>query len=406
MRDVIRPPPASNRGRPQTDRKSAVQQWRGVDMVRSHSFLQPIEQICKWAVQIDVTRVGIVGDMGSGKSTLAEAVGHAIHTRMAKEPWKLPFAMRICYKEHLKDFDTFMRNLEPQNYVLVFDDVSFLEADTSRADMGKLKQAVTTIRHMHGRDVKIVVIYNYHYSLGLDKFLRQVEFQFWTSAGQSEGSNMERMFGSRKAMKIVNAFRKQRATAIDTGHWYGMYGKDGRLEYKWRNPWIPVLFWEPNMRRLRQIVTPTRQWMQPACPTCAVADMRKHGPDGGDVKPADFVARARKAFGSKHFDTALKLIALENGMGTYSRGTMSAKRSLDAALHAKAVSLESLLVECGMTINKARVKPALSEFLKSIGVKQDLPPGSKAAAAGDGAEPAAPPKPRADHKTRAPPRIV
>ena len=409
MRDVARPPPsASGRG---TDKKKVVQTWKGHKMLRAHSFLSTIESICRWSKQIDVARVGIIGDMGSGKTTMATAIAHAFHERM-KVLYDIPFAVRLFEKKHLLKFRETLDGLAPANYVLIFDDVSFLESDASKHDLASIKQAVTTIRHFADRSTKMLLIYNYHYSLGLDKFLRQVDFQYWTSAGASEGSNMERIFHNPKAMRLVATFRRQRAAAIDLGQWTARYGRDGSLTYRWRDPWIPALYFDPQ-HRLRPIISPSRKWLAPHCPTCAAS---KPDAEPDDITPAEFVAKAQKSFGP-YFLTALKLVALENGLPVYSRGALAAKKALEAALRAKAVSLEGLLVECNLSLNKSRVRAGFSKFLDSIDVAQagaQAPAADGAAAtgaaAGSSSAPALPPdqarKPASAGKTRPPPRIL
>ena len=49
-----------------------------------------------------------------------------------------------------------------------------------------VKSAVTTIRHLDGgRDVKVIVMMNYHYSMGLDKYLRSADFKYITTVDSS-----------------------------------------------------------------------------------------------------------------------------------------------------------------------------------------------------------------------------
>ncbi len=344
-----------------TSKKSVMQVWRGERMVRVHSFLASVEQIVRRSYTLDVVKVNIIGDMHAGKTTLAEAIAHAYHTRM-KSLYGIPFAVRLLTAKHLAEFEETLKSLAPANYVLIFDDVSFMDAKHSRKQIGAIKNAVTTIRHMGAKDTKITMIYNFHYNLALDKFLRQADFRYWVTVGESEYENMERQLRKPAAMRLVQNFQRWRNSAVNTGTWKTPAGKDGHHVYKYRNPWIPCLFWDG--MRLRHVVTPTREWLAPKCPTCHEA----RGTATSEISPAVFVAEGRKAFGAQTFDAAAKLTLLENGLGTYSRAILAAKRAIDSALHVHAVSLEDIQIECGLTVNKARLRGGYSKFLDGIGI--------------------------------------
>ena len=160
--------------------------WKGVQMIRHQSFIASVKEIIEFSNEIDVVKVGIIGDMHSGKSTMASAIGHTIHKYS-----QTPFAVRIFHEHDLLNFEATLQQLEPANYILVFDDVSFLESVASKKQISLVKKAVTTIRHMEGgEDKKIILIYNYHYLLGLDKYLRQADFRYLTTVGSSELDNI------------------------------------------------------------------------------------------------------------------------------------------------------------------------------------------------------------------------
>ena len=184
--------------------------WKGVNMIRQESFLASIKEIVKWAEEIDVTRVGIVGDMHSGKTTMAESIAHSIH----KES-KLSWSIKVLYEKDLMDFENTLKTLTTDtNWILRFDDVSFLDAKHNKKAISQVKEAVTKIRHLDGgKDVKIILIYNYHYSKGLDKYLRMADFRFFTTVGSEEEDNFEGMMGSRM-MSLVKFFAQNRQRAI------------------------------------------------------------------------------------------------------------------------------------------------------------------------------------------------
>ena len=419
---IPRPAGAGSR----TDRKATMQTWRGAKMVRIHSFLAAIEQIVVRSYKLDVVKINIIGDMGAGKTTLAKAIAHAYHARM-KQKYKIPFQIKVLTAKHLGDFKETVKGLVPANYVLIFDDVSFMEGDMSRSQLAKVKNAVTTIRHMGPKDTKICLIYNFHYNLALDKFLRQADYRFWITVGESEYENMERLLRQPKAMGLVSSFIKWRNSAVDFGKWTVPAGKDGKHTYNYRDPWIPALFWDGSL--LRHIITPERKWMQKHCSICqagadaaaeAAAAAGKEGQEGGAIAPnmdaaaaaRKFVDEGRKSLGKMNFDTAIKIVLMEHGLGTYSKGVLAAKRALDGALQVKAIELDAVRAACGFTVSREQVRGGYSKFLDAIGVvskakqmeryKDDNDDSAAAAAAKKGGGRAKPKK----TATPAPPPIV
>ena len=68
--------------------------WKGIPMVRNHSFLATIREIINFSAEIDVCRIGLIGSMHSGKSTLSQSIAHAIHKHA-----DLQYKIKILYKE-------------------------------------------------------------------------------------------------------------------------------------------------------------------------------------------------------------------------------------------------------------------------------------------------------------------
>ena len=344
--------------RQRTDRKRAVQEWKGERMVRRHSFLACVQQIAGRAHTLDVVKIGIVGSMGTGKSTLAQAVAHAIHVEM-KAKYGAPFAVRTLGKDDLLKLDSTLRALPTANYILIFDDVSFLSEAYGAKSMAKIKNTLTTIRHREGRDVKFVIIYNYHYGRGMDKFLRQTDFKFFTTIGDEEDSYMSEAFGAGgRTEPTVREFRARVGSAQSRGTWQARVGKDSVHVYKYRDPWIPVLF--ADGQRLRHAIGPTRQWLAPRCPTCSMSEQTS------EIDPATFMEHAKQTLGAGNVRQALKLIALENGVSAWPRGVTSAKQAIEAAMGRKQVSLERLLIHCGIEPTRRHRRASHDQFVSCI----------------------------------------
>ena len=339
-------------GKPKTDKfLPTVIKWKGVNMIRQHSFNAAIDEIVNWCEEIDVTKVGIVGDMHSGKSTMAESIAHSIHKKS-----KVEWAVRKLFEKDLMNFENTLKSLNPANYILIFDDVSFLDAKHNKKAIGAVKEAITKIRHLDGgRDVKIVLIYNYHYTMGLDKYIRQADFRFFTTVGSSERENMESIVGAKK-MKTVDIFAKMRKQGV-TKKFFGMKLSNKKMfSYKWRDPFIPVLFY--NNDSLRLIISPTRQWLDPICTICSAADGIE-----SQVNVEQFIAESEKKFSPQTFKTVVKQFLKEQGINTYGTTIVQARRYLDRALERKQFNLEDLAVAYDLNPTKTRLRKKLDGVL-------------------------------------------
>ncbi len=322
-------------------------------MIRHQSFIATVKEIIEFSAEIDVVKVGIIGDMHSGKSTEAAAIAHVIHKYA-----KVEFAVRIFHEHDLLNFEETLKNLEPANYVLIFDDVSFLEATANKKQISLVKKAVTTIRHMEGgQDAKIIIIYNYHYLLGLDKYLRQADFKYLTTVGSSELDNVEKMVGG-KRMRIVEDFIKRRRGAIVHKNWTHGVGPKESLKYGWRNPWIPVLFW--NNDSLREIISPTRQWIDPICSICSSADVNQES----EISLEQFKQETEKKFSLSNFKMVVKQKLKEQGIAnTFSPTYIQAQRYLNRALEKKIINLEQLAIAYDLKPTNTKMRKKLDGVL-------------------------------------------
>lgn len=335
-----------------TDRlKPVVIEWKGVQMIRGHSFLATVQEVVDFNAEIDVCRIGIIGDMHSGKSTLAEAIAHGIHKKA-----KIPYAIRFFDKLDLMNFRETIGSLKPANYVLIFDDVSFLGADANKKTIEMVKQAVTQIRHMEGgSDVKIVTIQNYHYTLGLDKYLREADFRYFTTVGSSEAENMEKILGH-QYNKLVKQFKMLRHQGVTTKVFSPRVSAKEYLPYKYRNPFIPVLFF--NEQKPRLIVTPTRFFMDPICSICSSGKGQ-----ASQISLKQFIAETNSKFQERTFKFVVKQALKEQGLATYSKEYTRARRYLDKALETKVISLQELATHYEFEVTKTRLDKKLDGVL-------------------------------------------
>lgn len=342
--------------------RPTIIEWNKVKLIRKHALGAAVQEILQ-AVAVedsqDVININLIGDPSSGKTTLAKCLGHMIHKRS-----KIPFSVRLFTREDLLNFEDTLASLSPANYVLIFDDLSFLGADASSKQIELVKKAVTEIRHLPGgKDVKIVIIKNFHYTLGLPKYLRQNDFSFFTTVGSSEESNMEDIVGA-KYMNKVRHFQKMknRIKIAPEGHKifaFRLLKDKPRFTYVYRNPFIPVLYF--NGDSLRLVVAPTRQWLDPICPICDEYTSEKKFESEIDV--SKLVDESGESFRENEFKTAILLKLKENGINGFRPRIVQACRYLDKILEMKRISLEDLATHYGLTATKTKMRKKLPKII-------------------------------------------
>ncbi|MDC8437974.1 MAG: hypothetical protein LV468_03110, partial [Candidatus Nitrosotenuis sp.] len=114
-------------GRKETDQlRPIVITWKTAKMIRVHSIRASVREIVNVANSLDLVKVGIIGNQSTGKTATAKTIAHLIHKMST-----IPFTVRVFEKDDLLNFEETLKHLTPANYVLVFDDVSFLGAGAS-----------------------------------------------------------------------------------------------------------------------------------------------------------------------------------------------------------------------------------------------------------------------------------
>lgn len=338
---------------PPERQRPKVIKWKGVDMVRNHSFLAAVQEIIDFSTELDLVRVGIIGDPHSGKSTMLEAMAHIIHTRA-----KLPYAVRIFKKENLMKFDETINSLHPANYVLGFDDTSFLEATASKKQIDIVKQSISTIRHLPGgEDKKIILIMNYHSVKALSPYLRQADFRLFTTVGSdTERDNMVSIMGA-KTYKPIDTFQKMRRQGVVKKYFTLRIGPKEAFAYKFRNPFIPVLFW--NNSSLRLIVSPTRQWLEPICTVCATAK----GTEEDAISVDKFFDEAEQKFQKKRFLSAVRLVLLGNGINVFDTTIQQGIKYINRAMMKKTISIDDMAKRYKLEVKQSRLRKKLDGVL-------------------------------------------
>ena len=236
--------------------------WKNENIVRNHTMMPVIDKILRMVSALDVIKIGLVGEPASGKGTLAETMCHLIHTR-AKEQGGLTWIPKRWGADEFMDIDNILKDLPTANYIMHFEDLSFLD---DKKKLNTVKRAITKIRHLSEGDVRIILLYDYHYSLALDKYLRQSNIRIFLSMGSSERENLINLLGKKK-MRRIDQFAKIWTSETSDGKAVFQLGHSGTFTYKYKNPFVVSLVWDGG--GVRWMVFPRRQWIQEHCSICS-----------------------------------------------------------------------------------------------------------------------------------------
>lgn len=355
------------------DTRPTIIQWKDQRIIRNHSMIECVKEIIYATESQDVVNVNLIGDPHTGKTTIADTLGHLVHKIS-----KIPFSVRTFQKKDLLNIEETLKGLSPANYVLKWDDVSFLSANASRQQVEKVKQASTEIRHLEGgKDVKIINVKNFHYTLGLDKYLRQNDFTFFFSVGSSEDDNMEKIVGNR-FMPLVRSFKIMRtrikiAPEAEKKFSYRLLPNEPPFTYRYRKPFIPLLFW--NNDSLRTIVAPTREWLDPVCSICTEYGNTEKFTSQVDI--AKFIEEGNKAYTESVFKKAVVLKLYTMGINVTNKNVVSASKFLDKCLATKNISLEEIATYYKFKPNKTKMRKDVDAILERAAKVETLPEQSK-----------------------------
>ena len=333
--------------------------WQNSRMVRSHSIKAAVSEILSLSQTLDVIKINIVGNPSTGKSTLAKVIAHLLHHQA-----KIPFALKILTRKDLIDFSQTLSKLDStMNWILVFDDISFLKSELSVHQINKLEKEFTEIRHLPGgKDVKIISIFNFHYTMAVSKYLRQSDFHFYTSVGSSDIDNLLKVVGKRHTRSIHNFIKIFHEAYSPKKQFTFQLGYKGKMfTYPHRKPFAPVYFFNGYSSRI--CVFPTRHWIAPHCLACSTGEgsnkMNEIDLNDLDVK--------LKKFGIGTIRQALRIKCLQNGIYAYPKRAKQALTFIDKWSSKNNCDLEVLL-------NFYNLKDEPTKLKLPKGFLDDLPP--------------------------------
>ena len=336
--------------------------WQNARMVRHHSIIAVTREILSLIMALDVVKINIIGTPSTGKTALAECLAHLGH-KLAK----IPFTVKIFSRKELLDFENTLSKLQPTNYIFIFDDISFLSAGSSGKQIKKIEQAFTEIRHLPGgQDVKIIVIFNFHYNMAISKYMRQSDFFFYTSVGSSELENTQKILGNKNTKKIVD-FKKYYLDSVTTGKFDFALGKKGQKHtYEYRKPFAPVLFFNGNVART--VVYPLRKWIDPQCSMCS-SSAYQEVKESGDIEKLD--ENLKTEFKPLIINQAMKIKLFNMGVNVYAKPVKRCMAAIEKALSNEAFDIEALATHYNLVDKQTRYDPKDSEiegnFITGIG---------------------------------------
>ena len=163
---------------------------------------------------------------------------------------------------------------------------------------------------------------------------------------------MEEMMGVKNYRKIM-FFKKMTDAAPSTEKFMFKLGNKGFFTYRYKNPFIPLLFWNEQSPRI--VVSPTREWLDPICYTCSVSDDTFQS----EIDIDNLIKQGSSNFTPGAFEAAVKLKLYSTGINVYSKTVTNAIKWLDRIMEKKKVRLEDIAV-------KYEYKPTVTKLRKSI----------------------------------------
>lgn len=340
-------------------------EWKNARMIRNHSLRACAREVLNVNRGIDVVKINVIGPPSTGKTTFLESFGHLCHTLS-----DTPYAVKILKREDLMDMENTLAKLQPMNYFLGFDDVSWLSAGNNKQKLDQIQKTFTEIRHLPGgQDVKMIICFNFHYNLSIPKHLRQADFFVYTAIGSSELENTQKLVGVKNTAKLVE-FKKVYQESISTGKpttsvspeipatfSYKIPGKGNKkFTYTWRKPFAPALFW--NNDTLRHIVFPSRKWIEPICPVCT-GSIEKTQEEELDLQK--FKEEILYKFGIGVIRQALRLKLWQGGINTWSASVKQCMTWIEKYEKHKLFNLESVAQTFGLEDRETKLRKKLPD---------------------------------------------
>ena len=326
----------SSSNKPLVSKKPVVIRWNSARMVASHSLRAVSREIVNISESLDYVSINFIGTMSSGKSSTMDSLAHLIH----KES-KVPFLVKKFGKEELLNLEETMAKLKPSNYILIFDDIAFLNASSSKKQIDQIQSVMSTIRHLDGgRDVRIILFKGFQYLRSIPPFVRESQATIISSIDDNNVDAYSELLGQR-ALPNLMLLKKMRIESTINGAkstFNFPLGKRKSFKYVARQPFLPYVY--SNGISTRIIVAPLRNWIDKICNTCE--PMQQSDPDA-KVNFDEFITDFESKFGGKANAKAIvKLQLMKQGINAYSKRVVQGCKYIDLYLENRLINLEQL----------------------------------------------------------------
>jgi hypothetical protein len=286
--------------------KPSVISYLGSRMVRSHSIIAVSREMISMSENQKMVSINFIGKQSSGKSELMRTLQHLFHKYS-----KVPFNCYWFGKNEILNLEETMKNLKPQNSIIVFDDVAFLSASATAKQLSQVQQVLSVIRHLPGGEsVRIVLFKSFQYSKSLSPFLRQSDFNFISSVDASD--KIEELIG-KNHLKKIKQLKELRTQGTIHGYFDYKMGGQKKVRYMWENPFVPYLYCSGLGSRI--VVNPLREKIDPICNQCSgTGEQIKENPT--DVKTIIEDFKTKFGDGSV-IRQAVKIKLIQQGVNCY-----------------------------------------------------------------------------------------
>jgi len=200
------------------------------------------------------TGIVLIGMSGSGKTTLTQTIIHMLHE------YGENYVVDWFNGHDMLNIDKKINAMTVGvPHIMVFDDASYTMENAKAAEVGKLANALTTVRHKVKS--KVIMVMNIHYSKATKKFFRNQHFTFLTSVTTEELGNLKDLFQDK--MPVIRQFGSKYRQMALLGHFYAPinFYKNQYAKYKINDPFRLGLVSE---------ITDTHFFLYPrlSCPKC------------------------------------------------------------------------------------------------------------------------------------------
>ena len=237
------------------------------------------------------TGIVMIGQSGSGKTTLTRKLIHQIHQQGEN------YIVKWFNGHEMLKMDEHIKNLQVGTpHILIFDDASYTLEDAKKADVAKLANALTTIRHT--LKSRVIIFMNIHYSKATLKFFRNQHFTFLTSVSVEEMGNYTDLFKDK--MHVIRAFGRQYNRMMLKGYFEAQVSsfEKRRITYQTNKPFRCCLVAE--IADLHFML-----YNKDECPKCDPSNMDRS--INMVKRQPNTIAAIKEKFGEMYSDSKMKL---------------------------------------------------------------------------------------------------